>query len=147
MTTQLQLINIIIIIIIIIKSAKFNSADLIYVASLTVIEITILLQHTMGWLLLNYNNKFHNMAVYMMCSQPLKIPKPVDQKMLNVNNCSFNNNTAVLHILKPVPQSTSWRCAMPWWQTTLVTRPNKAFHQNCLNTLSYDTRHDYHTMY
>ena len=82
-----------------------------------------------------------------MFSQPLKIPKPVDHKMSNVNHCLFSNITAVLHILKPVPQSTSRRCAMPWRQTTLVTWPNKTFHQTSLNTLSNDTRHDYHTIY
>jgi hypothetical protein len=86
------------------------------------------------------------MAVFMVCSQPLKIPKPVDQKMSNVNNCLFDNITAILHILKPVPRSTTWRCAMPWQQTTLVACPNKTYHQTSL-TFSNDTRHVYHTMY
>jgi hypothetical protein len=49
------------------------------------------------------------------------IPK-LDHPLSAVRDCLFNISSATLHIWRLSPLSANWRCAVPWWQSTLLTR-------------------------
>jgi hypothetical protein len=52
---------------------------------------------------------------------PRPTPKLEDHPLSAVCYCLFNIFTTTLHISRLFPPSTTWGCAMLWWQGTHLT--------------------------